>query len=145
MATRSTLEGVAALTRQLEALGKLDDGKALKRAVAAGIQPAKRAAQATIPVGTKPHRLKSGLLVAPGFAKTQIRTRTSINAAKNVASAVLGVTGDAFYAVQFVEMGTIKMRAQPWLRPALAAGRDEGEAALRASLEKDVLKAAATS
>jgi HK97 gp10 family phage protein len=142
--TRDGLQGVADLTRKLQALGKLDDGKALRRCVLAGIKPAKALAIAYIPVGTEPHRLRNGLLVAPGFAKTQIKTKTTINAQKNIASAVLGVTGDAYYAVQFVEMGTRKQRAQPWLRRALTDGRSDGEAALRASLQKDVLKAAAS-
>jgi HK97 gp10 family phage protein len=140
-----SLEGVAQLTRQLQALGKLDDGKALRRAVGAGIKPALRIAQSIIPVGTEPHRTYQGLLVAPGFAKTQLRTITTINAAKNIASGILGVRKAAFYILQYVELGTRFQRAQPWIRRALLEGRDDGEAALRASLQKDVLKAAKTS
>jgi HK97 gp10 family phage protein len=142
MATRSSLEGVAALTKQLIALGKLDDGKAMRAAITAGIGPAKKLAQAYIPVGTKPHRLRNGLLVAPGFARSQIATRVSLNPAKNVATARLGVLAPAFYAVKFVELGTRFQPPQPWLRRALADGREEGEAKLRESLRRSVEKAA---
>jgi HK97 gp10 family phage protein len=144
MAASWTLEGVAALTRQLQTLGKLDDGKALKRAVKAGITPALKIAQAIIPIGTEPHRTYQGLLVAPGFAKTQLRTISTINSAKNIASGILGVRKAAYYILQYVELGTRFQRAQPWIRRALLEGRDEGEQALRASLAADVEKAAKT-
>jgi HK97 gp10 family phage protein len=147
MATRPTLEGVAQLTRQLISLGKLDDGKALKAAVKAGIQPAYKRAKATIPVGSVPHRLAAAYgkqLVNSGFAQQSLRTITTINAEKNIASALLGVRKNAFYILNFVELGTRYQRAQPFLRPAFFNSRDDMELALRASLQKAVLKAAAT-
>lgn len=147
MATRPTLDGVAQLTRQLIALGKLDDGKALKAAVKASIQPAYKRALATIPVGSVPHRTAKkygNQLVNSGFAKQSLRTISTINAQKNVASALLSVRKPAFYAINFVELGTRYQRAQPWLRPAFFSARSDGEDALRASLQKSVLKAAAT-
>lgn len=147
MATRPTLDGVAALTRQLIALGKLDDGKALKAAVKAGMQPVYKRARATIPVGSIPHRLAAAYgkqLVNSGFAQQSLRTISTINAQKNIASCVLGVRKAAFYILNFVELGTRYQRAQPWIRRALFDGRSDGEEALRASLQKAVLKAAAT-
>lgn len=140
----STLEGVAQLTRQLEALGSLEDGKALRRAVKAGIKPALIRAQQIIPVGTMPHRLTNKLLVNYGYAKANLRTISTINAAKNIASGILGVRKLAFYALQFVELGTRKMAASPWIRRALLESRDDCEAAFMDSIAASVEKAAKT-
>lgn len=139
-----SLTGVAALTRQLNALGSLEEGQALRRAVHAGIQPALVRAQSIIPVGTRPHRLRNGQLVNAGYAKSQLRTATTINAAKNIASGILGVTKWAFYALQFIEFGTRYMPAQPWIRRALGESRSDCEEAFRASIADSVEKAART-
>lgn len=139
--TRFTLEGVAALTKQLEQLGSLDNGAALKRCVKSGINEAFKVAQQIIPVGTKPHRLQNGLLVNYGYAKSALRTISTINSAKNVASGILGVRKQAFYILQYIELGTRKMRAQPWIRRALNDSRDDAEEALRRSLVVSINKA----
>jgi HK97 gp10 family phage protein len=151
---RASLEGVAALTRQLQALKSLDDGKALKRCVKAGINVARDRWEQTIPVGIELHRaaiskrLKArgikGLALGPGFAKQNIRTISTINSSKDIASGLLGVRKAAYYVLQFVELGTRFQRAQPTLRNALYGTRDSVEEALRASLAKDVEKAAKT-
>jgi HK97 gp10 family phage protein len=144
VAASSTLEGVAALTRQLQALGKLEDGKALRSAVKAGIAPALKYARTIVPVGTKPFRTYQGLLVNAGFLKTQLRTISTINSAKNIASGILGVRKAGYYGVKFVEFGTRKMSAQPWIRRALLEARAQCEEAFRASIAKSVDKAAKT-
>jgi HK97 gp10 family phage protein len=136
-----TLEGVAALTKQLEALGSLEDGKALKRAVKSGINEALKEAKQIIPVGKEPHRLSNGLLVNYGYAKSQLRTISTINSAKNVASGILGVRKLAYYILQFIELGTRKTPAQPWIRRALLQSRDQAELALRNSLQVSIAKA----
>lgn len=152
MAAYNPLEGVAALTRQLQSLKALDDGKALKRCVKAGINEALEVAIATCPVGTELHRLSikkrlrvqgiKGNTVGPGFAKASLRTIATINPEKNIASGLLGVRKAAFYVLQYVELGTRYQRAQPFLRNALLSARDRAEEALKASLAKDVEKAA---
>lgn len=137
-----TLEGVAALTKQLNQLGSLEEGKALKRCVKAGIDQALDRAKQIIPVGTEPHRLKNGLLVNFGYAKSTLHTISTINSAKNLASGILGVGKQAYYILQFVELGTRKMPAQPWIRRALLEARGNCELALRESLAESVAKAA---
>lgn len=144
-ATRSTLEGVAQLTRQLQALGKLDDGKPLRAATRAGMQFAFKRALATMPVGTEPHRTYDGLLVAPGFAKTTLRIITTLNQAKNVGSAIMSVSKRAFYEVLWVEFGTRYQQAQPWLRRSFFDSRGDAEEAFRSVLKAAVDKAAKTS
>lgn len=147
MATRPTLEGVAALTKQLIALGRLDDGKVLKGAVRAGMAPVLKRAKATIPVGSVWHRLAAAygkLLVNAGFAQSSLRLITTINSEGNVASALLGVKKAAFYILNFVELGTRYQSPQPWIRRALFDTRNEAETGLHSYLESAVLKAAAT-
>lgn len=139
-----TLDGVAALTKQLDALGKLEDGKALRAAVRAGINEALKVAKTIIPVGTEPHRTYQGLLVNAGFARASLRIIATINAEKNIASGILGVRKAAYYALQYVELGTRYQKAQPWIRRALLEARDDAETKLRESLQKSVIKAAKT-
>lgn len=136
------LEGVAGLMMQLEELGKLEDGKALRAAVRAGIKPATNRAKAMIPQGIDAHRTYKGRLVSPGFAKRSIRAVTSVSKDKQKASAALGVRSEAFYAVQFVELGTSKMAARPWLRPAFSSTVQQQQEAMAESLRKSILKAA---
>lgn len=144
MAGGSRLEGVAQLTRQLDELTKQVKGKGLRAAVRAGIRPAATAAKANIPVGDVMHKTYKGRLVAPGFAQRSVRTVTTLSKTGEQASAVLGVRREAFYATQFVEVGTAKMPAQPWLRPAFESTQDAQQQAIADSLRKTILKAAKT-
>lgn len=137
----SRLEGVARLTRQLESLGKLENGQALRSSVREAVKPAESRARALVPVGTIPHLTYRGRLVAPGFAKRSIRVEVSLSRDKQAAFADLGVRREAFYIVQFVELGTSRMPAQPWLRPAFESTISQQEAGLEVGLRKAVLKA----
>lgn len=138
----SGLIGVAELTRKLEALKKLDDGKALRSAVRAGIKPAVDRAKATVPIGTVVHRTYKGRLVAPGFARRSMRVITRMSKDKQKATAVLGVRAEAFYVLQFLERGTSKIAKRPWLVPAFEGTLTQQESALAQSLRKSIDKAA---
>lgn len=116
----------------------------MRLAVKAGIKPALVRAQEIIPVGTQPHRLSNGLLVNYGYAKAALRTISTINPAKTLASGILGVRKLAYYALQFIEMGTEKMAAQPWIRRALQETRSECEEAFKASIARAIERAAKT-
>jgi HK97 gp10 family phage protein len=140
----SRLEGVAQLTRQLKELGKLDDGKALRDSTREGMRPAFRAAQQAIPVGTKEHRTYKGRLVGPGFAKRNLKLVVSLSKDKQRATAMIGVTSEAFYAVQFVELGTSRQAAQPWLRPAFYGTKQNQIGGIEKGLRKAIEKAAKT-
>lgn len=138
---KSNLAGVATLTKRLRELGKLEDGKALRRAVSAGMRPTLRAAKQLIPKSTRPIVTYKGRLVGPGFASRNVAIATTLSKDKQQATAMVGVRKEAFYAVAFVERGTSKMKAQPWLRPAFYSTRHQQEAALRDSLFKTLQKA----
>lgn len=136
---RSTLEGVAVLTKQLKALQQLEQGQVLKRGVKAGINVALKYARQNIPVGggatpsgrpTVTHLTYQGRRVSAGFARSQLRTGASINRTKDIADGILTTTKEGFYILNFVELGTRYQRAQPWIRKSLLQARDEAELAL---------------
>ncbi|WP_133164203.1 HK97-gp10 family putative phage morphogenesis protein [Solimonas fluminis] len=136
------LDGVAQLMRQLEELGLAANGKALRAAVRAGSRPVVKRAKQLIPEGADAHRTYRGRLVTPGFAKRSIRTVTKLSRDKQKASVAIGVRAEAFYATQFVELGTSRQAPQPWLRPAMEQTQQEQLAALGDSLKKTIEKAA---
>lgn len=136
------LEGVAELMKKLDALGKLEDGKALRAAGRAAGRVVADRARALIPKGDVAHRTYKGRLVAPGFASRSIRYIASLSKDKQKVTVIVGVRAEAFYAVQFVELGTSKMERQPWLRPAFQSTIDQQEAALADHLRKTIEKIA---
>lgn len=121
----SQLEGVAELTAQLNAIGKGFAAKSLRGTVKEALEVAEHKARANMPQGTEPHKTYRGRLVAPGYALTTLHIETSLNKQTGAAVARLGVGREAFYAVQFVELGTAHTPAQPWLRPAFLESEDE--------------------
>lgn len=136
------LEGAAALTKQLEALGQELRGKNLRTVVRAGAAPLLKAAKAAAPEGTEMHRTYKGRLVAPGFGKRSVRMVTKLDKTGEKASAAVGVRAEAFYMTQFVEVGTAKMAAAPWLRPAAQASQDQQGEAMKAAIQRLIKKAA---
>lgn len=143
-----SLDGVAQLSRQLDALKSMEDGKALKRAAKAFIQPAFKIAQATIPQlkETKRgfHSTYKGNIVTKGFAKRSLRTISTYDKRTATASGVLGVRKKAYYAVNYVDKGTRYQKAQEWIVNALMTGKSAGEDRLKASLQADINKLAKT-
>ncbi len=124
------VEGVQQLQRQLRDIARLGSPEQLLKAAAEAAEPIAQRARSLIPVGVDKHRTYKGREVQPGFAKANIRVKATFNKDKTVASAAVGVQPEAFYAVQFVELGTSKMAAQPWLRPAYAATRQQQQSIL---------------
>lgn len=113
------------LAAKINALKDPDEvGKVLRKAVRQGMGEVKKRAESLIPQGVDAHRTYKGRLVAPGFARRSIRLITKVDKSKQKVSAILGVRAEAFYALNFIELGTSKMPAQPWLRPAFAASAD---------------------
>lgn len=142
------LKGVAELIAKLRDIKSLDDGKALRAGVRAGMRPALLAARSKIPIAKKPYKLSKsygGGTVQPGFAQKSIRMITTVSPDKQKATALLGVRKAAFFAVNFVELGTSKMSAQPWLRPAFYSTQEAQKQALADKLKAYLEKVAASS
>lgn len=144
MANDQALKGTAELVAKLRDLKSLDDGKALRAAVRAGMRPALLSARVKIPVSKKPHKVYTGETVEPGFAKKSLRIITTTSPDKQKATALMGPRKKAFYATSFVEIGTSRAPAHPWIRPAFYSTQDAQKRALADKLRAYVEKVAAS-
>lgn len=120
----SALEGVRELTGKLTELGGKFAAKELRGTVKAALETAEHVARARMPVGTEPHKTYKGRLVSPGFAISTLHIETRLDKRTGSAIASLGPSREAFYASLFVELGTSRMPAQPWLRPAFEESQE---------------------
>lgn len=139
----SALEGVADLTAQLNELGVKLAAKELKGTVKAALQEAEHRARANIPIGKVPHKTYRGRLVSPGYAVSTLHIETGFNKKTGAAFALLGVGPEAFYVVQFIEFGTFKDAAQPWLRPAFYNSKDQMLEKIKGELVNRIARVAA--
>lgn len=114
------LLGAQVLSRKLDALARNVRGPILRKAANAAVKPVLDSARSLIPVNKveELHKTYKGRLVAPGFAKRSIAAKVTLSQDGRAVFARMGVKREAFYAVSFVELGTSKMAAEPWLRPA---------------------------
>lgn len=140
MAVESRLEGVPELTAKLTELGVKLAARELRGTVKDALEIAEHRARATMPQGSEPHETYRGRLVSPGYALTTLHIETRLNKQTGAAEALLGVGREAFYAVQFVELGTAHTPAQPWLRPSFEGAENEMLKQIRTSLAQRVEK-----
>ena len=130
------------LARKLAKLGDAAGGKALRNAATVSMTPVVKAAKAAAPVGTKAHTTYKGRLVAPGFLSRSIKKKTFLSKDKRFVAAIVGPSREAFYGTQFVEVGTGKLQAKPWLQPVFASTKDQVLTKFKAKLRANILKAA---
>ena len=95
--------------------------------------------KAAIPVGKVAHKTYKGRLVAPGFAKRNVKRRSWGKNGR--AGVIIGVAAEAFYAVQFVDRGTKKMTARNWFKKRFILGTPEMEKNLVIQLQAKIAKA----
>lgn len=143
------LAGAADLFKKLTQLHDLDGNNILRSAARAGMAVTYKNAKARLAVigahSERAFRTYRGRLVAPGFASRNVRLITTRPKGTNGdAIAILGVRKEAYYAVQFLEIGTSKMAAQPWLRPAFYGTKEQQLAAMSDYLHRRIVKIAAT-
>lgn len=143
LVTSPNLEGVQALMTQLEELQMLDDGKVLRAGARAAGRVVMDAARARIPVGEHSHYTYKKRLVGGGFSKRNISMKVSLSKDKQAVTLRVGTRAEAFYAPQFVELGTKWMPARPWLRPAFYASAGAAQKAFADQLRKHIKKAVA--
>jgi HK97 gp10 family phage protein len=136
------LEGVEELTRKLREMGDAVAGKALRNAARAALVPALERARRIVPEGTVVHKTYKGRIVTPGFAARSIRIKSVRTRDRGIGIALLGVKPEAYYALQFVELGTSKQPARPWLSTAFEHTRTEQLESLKAALKRSLIRAA---
>lgn len=148
-------KGYRELSRQLKAMGAAAGGKALRSAALSAMLPAMKEAKASAPVGNPPYYRKDGSEVdpypvktykgrlrTPGFASRSVARKTKLSRDKTTARVFLGVKPEAFYALQFIELGTSKIPKRPWLEPAFRRSLPKVNAALGQRLKQLIDKAA---
>lgn len=143
MAGAVNVEGLKELSAKLKELGETVAARNLKGAAKDAMLPTEQAAKANIPVGSILHKTYKGRTVTPGFAQRSVkRAVTSARGSKNIVKAMVGVAREAFYAVAFLERGTSKMPARPWLVPAFESTQGQVLQLFKESLKKRIERAA---
>lgn len=127
--------GYFELSRQLQRMGRAAGGKALRQALVFAALPARNEAKRAAPVAGPPYtyaykgrvrtfdpypkKTYKGRYVAPGFTSRNVRYRSYLSQEGNTAFVEIGVSKEAFYSLQFLELGTSRIPKRPWLIPAL--------------------------
>jgi HK97 gp10 family phage protein len=135
MAGGVRVEGLKELQDKLRGLGAGMAARQLRGAAKDALERTETVARARAPVGDQIHKTYKGRVVTPGFAARSIKRAALWDRARNVARAVVGVASEAFYALSFVERGTSRAPAQPWLVPAFHATSGQVLADFKASLK----------
>lgn len=143
MADRVTVKvaGLSELGRRLSQLASDVGGRVARAAVAAGAQTIKRQAILNAPVATG--NLKRNIITKRlrksehGLTEAQIVT---VRQGRVTAKQADRGLRDAFYA-RYVEFGTVKTPARPFLRPAFDAKKEAAVDAMRERLAARITKA----
>lgn len=134
MAGGVRVEGLKELQDKLSGLGAGMAARQLRGAARDAMERTEAVARARAPVGEQVHKTYKGRTVTPGFTVRSIKRAAFWDRTRNVARAVVGVAAEAFYALSFVERGTSKAPAQPWLAPSFHATSGQVLADFKASL-----------
>jgi len=131
------IEGLEELRATLQRLGRDAFTKPeVEAGLRAGGQVVRKEAIARAARADAPHRLgRSREIVQPGNLKRNITVRRNRNTGGHFASVSVGVRSKAFYW-RFLEFGTRKMRARPFLRPAFSGRQEPALAAIIERLKK---------
>lgn len=148
-----SISGYKELSAQLKAMQAAVAGRAMRAAAVAAMKPALDAARAAAPQGKPPYgpyatrttpidpypkKTYKGRLVTPGFASRNVAMRARIYRDGNGVRVSLGVRNEAFYAVQFIELGTSKIPKRPWLEPAFRQSIAAIDARLKTELRRAI-------
>jgi len=150
MATTIKVDGLKELLRDMRALGADMELKVARAGANAGAQVVKKHAIRMAPESTESHQLgvRKDQIAQPGNLKKNIIVKRLPPAERTVTEQfIVGVRHgsgkvpkDAFYW-RFVEFGTVKMPARPFLRPALASNQQEVIDAMKKRIKARIDKA----
>jgi len=153
----SKVVGTKQLAKRLEQMRTVPRRKALRSAAFGATLPALNQAKANAPVGDPPYvyhyesylekdpypvRDWKGRLRVPGNTATNIARKTIVSPDGLSVSVLIGVRPIAFYSIQFVEFGTSRHAAEPWLEPAFRQSVPEMDQRLQVKLRAAIDKAA---
>ncbi len=122
------IDGLQQLDRQLHSLPGKIAGRALATAVRAGARLVRDAARDRAPIVT-------------GSMSANIVARTERTGSDTEKTAIVAVRNRPAYYWRFVEFGSRKMAARPFLRPAFDACEREAVDVITAKLEQRILLA----
>lgn len=127
------IEGLREAERALKDLGPDVARRVLRTAVKKGAEPMLHAARSKAP-------FDEGLLVSTIKVRTGVNRRRGSAAAK-VTTKDGDYKGESFYG-SFIEYGTDKMPAQPYLRPAFDENKERSVIIIKAEIAAGVIREA---
>lgn len=137
------IDGLSDLGKRLQTLSADMQGKVARAATAAGAVVIKNAAIQKAPEDTG--NLKKNI-IAKRLPKSETNLTSehivTVRKGKKTAKQKAAGIRDAYYA-SFVEFGTAKMAAQPFLRPAFDQNKERAVDAMKNRLEARIKKAGA--
>jgi HK97 gp10 family phage protein len=130
-----TVENPEALTDGLRALDNIGSESVLRQAAVAGARVIFDEVKLRAPVGDTPYERK-GTPHAPGTLRDSllIAYDKEVSVPGKLASYIVTWSKEAFYG-RFIEFGTSKMSARPFLRPAYEAKRRDAASAVDAVIQ----------
>lgn len=141
MAKSFAVENPGALVAQLRALDDIASESTLRQAAVAGARVIFDEAKVRVPVGVREYERK-GTTIYPGFLRDHLLIAFDKEQSVEARSASYIVTWskEAFYG-RFVEHGTSKMAADPFLRPAFDVKKEEADHAIAEVIDRKVKEA----
>ena len=142
------VEGLKDLSEKLEKLGQQTGGKALRNAVEFSQRPTLREIGMAAPVGKRgSHKTYRGRTVPSGFLKKNIKRKSWIDRKWGSVKYVIGVSQEAFYGVQFLDVGwTPKggsyIPGTHWFRNVFERNSQRSVATMKARLKTNIEKVA---
>lgn len=145
------ITGYKELSRHVVGLKYAVSGSQLRNAGRYAMQAAKEQAEQGAPMGDPPYgpyttrstpldpypkKTYKGRLVTPGFSRRSIKLAVKLLGNGTAVRVALGVAREAFYAVQFIELGTSKIAKRPWLEPSFRHSVGEVDRLLRKRLKE---------
>lgn len=137
------LEGARELERKLRELS--DPRKQLNVLRASVRNPMNKTAKVArsniakiSPGKTLMHKTYKGRVVGAGFAARNIKVIVKTSKDKQSVTALLGVAKEAYYALQYFELGTAYIPKQPWLVPAFEGQQDQMTKGVGDTLKKRI-------
>lgn len=143
-----SVTGLADLEKRLLAFPDRIAKNILSGAMRAGAVEIQREARQKAPVSSAPHHLgkkgqKSYTLIEPGTLKKSIRVRLAPRKSRTVPIEYWVYVSSKIYYWKFVEFGTPKMSAQPFMRPAFESKKEAAVERVREYLAARIEKEAA--